>query len=49
MSPEPSTNDYLADERPYSDENYIAAKEQGLDLDNWNDYVTYYGLGEAED
>lgn len=34
---------------PYSKEQYEHAKEQGLDLDDWNDYVKYFGLGEDED
>lgn len=33
-------------EKPYSDEDYKDAKRQGLDLDDWNDYVEYFGLGE---
>jgi CDGSH-type Zn-finger protein len=33
-------------EKPYSDEDYEKAKQQGLDLDDWNDYVTYFELGE---
>lgn len=32
--------------RPYSKEDYKQAKEQGLDLDDWNDYVKFFGLGE---
>lgn len=35
--------------RPYSDEDYKDAKEKGLDLDDWGDYVKYFGLGEEED
>jgi len=35
--------------KPYSDEDYELAKYQGLDLDDWNDYVEYYGLGEREE
>lgn len=31
---------------PYSEEDYKKAKEQGLDLDDWNDYVEYFCLGE---
>jgi len=31
---------------PYSAKDYDDAKKQGLDLDNWNDYVKYYGVGE---
>jgi hypothetical protein len=33
-------------EKPYSDADYEEAKKQGFDLDNWNDYVTYFELGE---
>lgn len=33
-------------EKPYSEEDYDDAKNHGLDLDNWNDYVKYYNLGE---
>lgn len=33
-------------EKPYNQEDYEKAKEQGLDLDNWNDYSRYYELGE---
>lgn len=32
-------------EPPYSEED---AKEQGLDLDDWEDYVKYFGIGEEE-
>lgn len=32
--------------RPYSDEEYEDAKLQGLDLDDWNDYCEYFGVGE---
>lgn len=32
--------------KPYSDEEYEEAKQQGLDLDDWNDYVKFFGLGE---
>lgn len=35
-------------ERPYSDEGYEDAKSKGLDLDDWNDYVKYFGLGEED-
>ncbi|WP_272932735.1 hypothetical protein [Virgibacillus halodenitrificans] len=35
--------------KPYSDEEYEQAKEQGLDLDNWNDYVKFFGVGEEDD
>jgi hypothetical protein len=34
---------------PYSQEEYKEAKKQGLDLDNWNDYVKYFGIGEEEE
>lgn len=32
--------------KPYSDEEYKEAKQQGLDLDDWDDYLKYWGLGE---
>jgi len=32
--------------RPYSYEEYDHAEKEGLDLDDWNDYVKYFGLGE---
>ena len=35
--------------KPYSDEEYEDAKKQGLDLDDWDDYVKYFGLGEEPD
>jgi hypothetical protein len=35
--------------KPYSDLEYEHAKEQGLDLEDWDDYVKYFGLGEAAD
>jgi hypothetical protein len=43
-------NNYPCDniECPYSDKDYENAKQQGLDLDDWNDYIKYYGLGEKE-
>lgn len=34
---------------PYSNEDWVNAKEQGLDLDNWNDYERYFKLGEEDD
>lgn len=34
---------------PYSEEDYMRAKAQGLDLDDWNDYVKFYHLGEEEE
>jgi hypothetical protein len=33
-------------ERPYSDEDYEQAKQLGFDLDDWNDYVRFFGIGE---
>jgi hypothetical protein len=33
-------------EKLYSDEDYEEAKKQGYDLDDWNDYVRFYGIGE---
>ncbi|WP_274598806.1 hypothetical protein AWH56_26965 [Anaerobacillus isosaccharinicus] len=33
----------------YSDKEYEEAKQQGLDLDDWDDYVKYFGLGENEE
>lgn len=33
-------------EPPYSKVEYEDAKRQGLDLDDWNDYEKYWGLGE---
>ena len=38
----------MSKEKPYSDEDYEDAKSKGYDLDNWNDYVEYYGAGEEE-
>lgn len=37
----------VSNERPYSQEDYQKATTQGLDLDNWKDYQTFYGLGES--
>lgn len=34
---------------PYSVEDYETAKKQGLDLDDWDDYVKFYGVGEQPD
>jgi hypothetical protein len=45
---EPREQDKM-DDKPYSDKDYIDAKTKGLDLDDWNDYVEYYGLGEREE
>lgn len=36
----------MSNEPPYSPEDYKQAKKQGLDLDNWEDYEKYFGLGE---
>lgn len=36
-------------EKPYSHEDYELAKKQDLDLDNWNDYVQFYQLGEQNE
>ncbi len=35
------------DDKPYSLEDYEGAKLQGLNLDDWNDYVRYYNLGSS--
>lgn len=32
--------------KPYNDDEYEKAKQQGLDLDDWNDYIKFFGLGE---
>lgn len=37
------------DDAPYSQEDYNKAKLQGLDLDDWGDYVEFYELGEREE
>jgi hypothetical protein len=34
---------------PYDKEDYEKAKEQGLDLNDWNDYCKFYGVGEEPD
>jgi hypothetical protein len=39
----------MSTEKPYSQKEYEEAKQQGLDLDDWNDYVAYFGLGEKEE
>ena len=31
---------------PYSTQDYVEAKEMGLDLDNWQDYMEYFELKE---
>jgi hypothetical protein len=33
---------------PYSKQDYEEAKQQGLDLDDWDDYCKFYGLGDPE-
>ncbi len=33
---------------PYSEKDYEKAKAQGLDLDDWDDYARFYGLGTKE-
>jgi hypothetical protein len=35
--------------KPYSDEDYEDAKQQGLDLDDWNNYKKYYHMEEYAD
>ena len=35
--------------KPYSEEDYVDAESQGLDLDDWNDYVAYFELGLEEE
>ena len=37
------------DQPPYSEKDYQEAKSHGLDLDDWNDYVKFYHLGEEEE
>ena len=37
------------DDAPYSEKDYAKAKEQGLNLDDWDDYQKFYGLGAQED
>jgi hypothetical protein len=36
-------------EPPYSEEEYKKAKERGLDLDDWKDYVEFFEIGEREE
>jgi hypothetical protein len=36
-------------QKPYSAEDYEKAKLEGLDLDNWKDYETYFQLGENDE
>ncbi|WP_024427727.1 hypothetical protein [Bacillus safensis] len=33
---------------PYSPEDYADAKRKGYDLDDWDEYCKYYGVGEEE-
>lgn len=33
---------------PYSKGDYLKAQQEGYDLDNWNDYEKFYGLGTSE-
>ena len=33
-------------QKPYSQEDYKEAKKQGFDLDVWEDYEKFFGLGE---
>lgn len=35
--------------KPYSDEDFENAKQQGLDLDDWNDYKKYFCMEEYAD
>lgn len=39
----------IPDAKPYSDKDYEDAKQQGLDLDDWNDYKKYYHMEEYAD
>lgn len=39
----------IKNEKPYSQTDYDNAKELGFDLDDWNDYVKYFLIGEEED
>jgi hypothetical protein len=39
----------IPEDAPYSKWDYYDAKNRGLNLDNWDDYVEYYGLGENEE
>ncbi|QWU14248.1 hypothetical protein SAMN04487895_101540 [Paenibacillus sophorae] len=36
-------------DKPYSDEDYEHAKQQGLDLDNWDHYKRYCKMEEYAD
>lgn len=38
--------DQIDKNAPYSLEDYKKAKQKGLDLDSWQDYEEFYGLGE---
>lgn len=35
--------------KPYSEKEYQAAKNLGLDLDDWSDYKSFFGLGEESE
>jgi len=34
--------------KPYSDSDFLKALELGLNLDNYNDYLTFYDIGKYE-
>lgn len=38
--------DQIDKDVPYSLEDYKKARRKGLDLDNWQDYEEFFGLGE---
>jgi hypothetical protein len=39
----------IPDDKPYSEKDCEDAKQQGLDLDDWNDYKKYFHLEEYAD
>ncbi|MEK4006509.1 hypothetical protein [Paenibacillus sp. FSL H3-0333] len=39
----------IPEDTPYSDEDYKEAKQQGLDLNDWNDYKKYFHMEEYAD
>lgn len=45
---EEEAKEYIRNIPPYSKKEYEDAKSRRYDLDDWNDYVEYYGLGEDE-
>lgn len=45
----PMCNCKTDQEAPYSHKEYEEAKKCGFDLDDWNDYVDFFGLGEREE